>query len=273
MKFEADRPDAGGILEEAEAEAAAAEAFAAAARARVRAIRLHRQAEATEAASPKAVSATAAGQAALPPAEETELVSTATATAVADREPTDAADVPADHGGRPPGAKKTARRFHRPRTTTVVGGIGVLCTAALIAVSALMAHHHENLLDKQQRAAEFTAAARQVVVTLMSINAANAKDDVQHIMDSSTGPFRDEFRGAAEDFVKVAQSAKVSTKTNVQAACLESMTDDTAVVLVAANSTLTNTAGTSEQPRSWRLSVKLARDGGKIKMSSMEFIP
>src|SRR5208283_3379929 len=170
----------------------------------------------------------------------------------------------------PPGRK--AGRFRRPRRTTVVVSIAVLCTSALLAASTVMVRHHEDLMRKQQRAAEFTAAARQVVVTLMSINAASAKDDVQRIIDSSTGQFRDEFQRAAEDFTKVAQSAKVSTKTSVQAATVESMTDDTAVVLVAASSTLTNAAGASEQPRSWRLSVKLARDGGQIKMSSMEFI-
>lgn len=166
-----------------------------------------------------------------------------------------------------------ARRLRRPKPTTIAGCIGLLCVAALLVTSAVMVRHHHDVVARQQRAAAYTAAARQVVVTLMSINAASAKDDVQRIIDSSTGQFRDEFRGAAEDFIKVAQSSKVSTKTTVQAACLESMTDDTAVVLVAASSTLTNTAGAPEQPRSWRLSVKLARDDQKIKMSSMEFVP
>jgi Mce-associated membrane protein len=44
-------------------------------------------------------------------------------------------------------------------------------------------------------------------------------------------------------------------------------------VLVAATSTISNPAGVNQQPRSWRLSVNLTRDGGQIKMSSMEFIP
>lgn len=171
------------------------------------------------------------------------------------------------------GADRTRRRFRRPRRTTVAVGVAVVCTAALLAVSATMVRHQQDLVHKQQDAAEFTAAARQVVVTLMSINAASAKNDVQRIIDSTTGQFKDEFQRAAEDFAKVAQSAKVSTKTSVQAAAVESMTKDTAVVLVAARSTLTNAAGATEQPRSWRLSLKLAREGGKIKMSSMEFIP
>ncbi|WP_082964686.1 hypothetical protein [Mycobacterium sp. E796] len=260
-------PTAPSLIEEAEAAAIEAEALAQAARARVQAMRQGQHAGATEAASGQSGEAPGIDRASIASDNDTE----PPPAAAVDGEAADAAKSGTDEGHEPPGRK--ARRFRRPSPTAVAACIGLLCTAALLATSAVMARNHHAVLGKQQRAAEFTAAARQVVVTLMSINAGSAKDDVQHILDSSTGQFRDEFKGAADDFIKVAQSAKVSTKTTVQAAGVESMTDDTAVVLVAASSILTNTAGAPEQPRSWRLSVKLARDAGKIKMSSMEFIP
>ncbi|ORB72435.1 hypothetical protein [Mycobacterium scrofulaceum] len=264
-----ERHDDAHLIEAAEAEAAEAEALAAAARARVQAIRRRRQNEATDTRSAETAETPADDRAATPADEADEL--DCSATLVAEPTITDATELP-DQGGK---ARWRQRKtyFRRPKRTTMVAAVGMLCTAALLAASAVMVRHHDQLLDKQQRAAEFTAAARQVVVTLMSISADSAKDDVQRIIDSSTGQFRDDFRGAAAEFVKAAQTAKVSTKTTVQAACLESMTEDTAAVAVAASSTLSNTAGAPEQPRSWRLSVKLARDGGKIKMSSMEFIP
>ncbi|OCB53584.1 hypothetical protein [Mycobacterium malmoense] len=254
-----ERPDDAHLIEAAEAEAAEAEAVAAAARARVQAIRQRQQAEATDTASAE-IAETPTGDTSATPADDG-----------TDRDINDSAELP-DQGGKAP-RRQRKTYFRRPKRSTMVAAVGMLCTAALLVASAVMVRHHDQLLDKQQRAAEFTAAARQVVVTLMSISADSAKDDVQRIIDSSTGQFRDDFRGAAAEFVKAAQTAKVSTKTTVQAACLESMTEDTAVVAVAASSTLSNTAGAPEQPRSWRLSVRLARDGGKIKMSSMEFIP
>lgn len=253
-----ERPVDAQLIEAAEADAAEAEALAAAARARVQSMRQRQQTEATD---------TASAEIAETPADDT---SATPADDVADPDITDATELP-NRSSKTRRERKT--HFHRPKRTTMVAAVGMLCTAALLAASAVMVRHHDQLLGEQQRAAEFTAAARQVVVTLMSISADSAKDDVQRIIDSSTGQFRDDFRGAAAEFVKAAQTAKVSTKTTVQAACLESMTEDTAVVAVAASSTLSNTAGAPEQPRSWRLSVKLARDGGKIKMSSMEFIP
>lgn len=165
------------------------------------------------------------------------------------------------------------RRWRRPRRRTVLFGIAILCVAVQLGLGVLMVRHHREVMHEQQLAGEFTVAARQVVVTLMSIDAANAKDDAQRIIDSSTGQFRDEFQNAAEAFVKTAQQAKVSTTTTVQEAVVDSMTDDTAVVLVAARSTVTNAAGAQEEPRTWRLSVHLVREDGQLKMSTMEFIP
>jgi Mce-associated membrane protein len=59
----------------------------------------------------------------------------------------------------------------------------------------------------------------------------------------------------------------------VNSVAVESMSDDSAVVLVAASSRVTNSAGANQEPRSWRLSVDLQRDGGQIKMSKVEFVP
>jgi len=133
--------------------------------------------------------------------------------------------------------------------------------------------HHRQALHHQQRAAEFAAAARQGVVALFSIDHNKAKEDVQRILDNSTGQFRDDFRHEAHDFTRVAQESKVVTEGTVQATAVESMTDDSAVVLVAATSNVTNAAGAKQDPRPWRLSVSVARDGDQIKISKVEFIP
>jgi Mce-associated membrane protein len=65
----------------------------------------------------------------------------------------------------------------------------------------------------------------------------------------------------------------VITEVTVNSTAVESMTNDSAVVLVSASSRVTNSAGAQQEPRSWRLSVNLQRDGGQIKMSKVEFVP
>jgi Mce-associated membrane protein len=133
--------------------------------------------------------------------------------------------------------------------------------------------HHQQAEREQHRRAEFAAAAGQAVVTLMSINSSTAQDDVQRIIDNSTGQFRDDFEGSAKEFVEVAKESQAITKATVKATAVESMSDNSAVVLVTAATTITNTAGANEQPRTWRLSVDVTQEAGQIKMSKVDFVP
>jgi Mce-associated membrane protein len=273
-----DAADALALADEAEAEAAEADAIAAAARARARAIRLRRQAKA---AAGNGVAA-ANGVPAEPEAKAAEVESEAIEVTDAVAEPLEATKVdeagaedeesPTDEAVDEPVGKR--RRVKLGRILKLLAAvIAVACTAALITLSVLMVIDHRHQTAEQQRRAEYSAAARQSVVTLMSLDFNKAKEDVQRIIDNSTGQFRDDFKNQADDFIKVTQDSKVITEVTVNATAVESMTDDTAVVLVSASSRVTNAAGAKQEPRSWRLSVNLRRDGGQIKMEKVEFVP
>lgn len=253
----ADAADALALAEEADAEAAEAEATAAAARARARAIRLRRQAaaELEERAADVETEATEAAD-----------IATDAADIV-----TDADEVSADTEDSKP--DRVRRRLLGRLLAYLAAGIAVACTCALITLSVLMVINHRHQAAEQQRRAEFTAAAKQSVVTLMSLDFNKAKEDVQRIIDNSTGQFSNDFKLQAEDFIKVAQDSKVITEVTVNATAVDSMTDDTAVALVSATSRVTNSAGANQEPRSWRLSVQLQREGDQIKMSKVEFVP
>jgi Mce-associated membrane protein len=250
----ADAADALALAEEAEAEAAEAEAIAAAARARARAIRLRRQAEAepevSKADEPEA-------------SEAVELIEPSVAVTDDEAQKVEETEAPVRTRGA------LLLRILKIFTTVVA----IACTAAFITLSVLMVINHRHQAAEQQNRAEFAAAARQSVVTLMSLDFNNAKEDVQRIIDNSTGQFHDDFKNQAEDFIKVTQDSKVITEVTVNATGVESMTDNSAVVLVSASSRVTNAAGAKQEPRTWRLSVDLERVGDQIKMSKVEFVP
>jgi Mce-associated membrane protein len=278
--------DALALADEAEAEAAAAEAIAAAARARARAIRLRRQAPAAGGDAPTEVESTAAEVEADSTDVETDATDAETEASDVVAEPVDTTEVDEavsdTKDSKDDAAEKLTkeepvrerRRFSLRRILKFLAvGLSLVCTAALITLSVLMVINHRHQAAEQQRRAEFAAAARQGVVTLMSLDYNKAKEDVQRIIDNSTGQFKQDFQNQAEDFAKVAVESKAVTETTVTAAAVESMTDDTATVIVAASSKVTNAAGAKQEPRSWRLSVNLARDGGQMKMSKVEFVP
>lgn len=170
-------------------------------------------------------------------------------------------------------AARTRRRWRKPTRATLLKSVAVVATCAMVSASGYLVWQHRQVEELQQRRAEFTAAAGQAVVTLMSIDGAKAQDDVQQIIDNSTGQFRDDFRNSADEFVAVAKESKSVTKASVKATAVESMTGDSAVVLVTAATTITNPAGANQQPRTWRVSVEVVRDGGQLKMSKVDFAP
>ena len=97
-------------------------------------------------------------------------------------------------------------------------------------------------------AAAFAAGARQGVINMTSLDFNRAKQDVQRVIDSSTGQFRDDFQQRAGDFTKVVEESKVVTEGTVNAAAVESMDDHSALVLISATSRITNSAGAKDEP-------------------------
>lgn len=266
------------LAEQADAEAAEAEALAAAARARARAIQLRRQAEAAEgppadAAVPaeEEVDADATVSEAEPEGSESEFENIG-AEPVSDVE---AGDHDADGSADAEALPARPRRRLRLNRSVVAAVLAVAVILAALSGSVYMVVQHRDAIRHRERVAEFAAAARQGVVTLTSLDFNNAKHDVQRILDDSTGTFRDDMAKVADDFVAVVEQSKVVEQGSVQAVAvdLDSVTDDSAVVLVASTSEVTNAAGAKQDPRKFRLIVTITREGDQLKMSKVEFVP
>lgn len=282
------KADAKALLEEAEAEAAEAEALAAAARARARAARLRREALAA---------AEAEGAAAVPEAEEPpdteegspdaddgdtaeakidddetdeDIADTIDASDAAEAESDDEVSEDLEPESRP---ARSRRRLRLPSWSVAWKAAVIALICAFVVASGYMVWQRHETDERKQRAANFIAGARQGVVNLTSMDFNKAKEDVQRVIDSSTGQFHDDFQARAKDFTTVVEQSKVVTQGTVKAAAVQSINGDFALVLVAATSHITNAAGAKDEPRNWRLKVTVKDDGGQYKMSNVEFIP
>src|ERR1700751_4393741 len=250
------KADAIALAEQAEAEAAEAEALAAAARARARAIKLRREAEAQ--AGDEGEDATAETP------EATETTETP--------EPAETPESPSTP------AESTPRRLRVPRVAGL-SGLGMpLAAATVVAIFALlgasgwMLWRHHTVVAERQRSAAFVAAARQGVINLTSLDFNNAQRDVQRVLDSATGEFKDDFQRRADDFASVVKDSKAVTQGSIGATAVESMSKDSAVVLVLADERITNSAGAKEEPLAFRFRVSVVRDGDQLKISKVEFV-
>lgn len=273
------KADARALLEEAEAEAAEAEALAAAARARARAARLRREAlaEARKEAEAKAAEDKAAEEATVTdgPKAEDDVADTDEATDAdeAETEKEEVSDETPEDAEPETEPARSRRRVRMPPLSVTWKVAVILLICAFVAASGYMMWNGHEVNERSQRIANFVAGARQGVVNLTSMDCNKAKEDVQRVIDSSTGQFHDDFQARAKDFTTVVEQSKVVTKGTVNAAAVQSINGDFALVLVAATSRITNAAGAKDEPRNWRLKVTVKNDGGQYKMSNVEFIP
>ena len=150
----------------------------------------------------------------------------------------------------------------------------VIC-ASLGATGFMLYHHHTITRaeeHKQSISAEANAAARQIVVTLMTLDAKNAAVNIRQVIDNSTGQFREQMESGADEMIKSLQKAQVSTRVRVGTTAVESVSDDSAVVLVAAYSELNAPDSPDRKPRSWQIALTLNRDAGVLKLSKIDFL-
>lgn len=160
----------------------------------------------------------------------------------------------------------------RPRLIAVLRGLLFALTVSATAAGGYVLWQHHQVQRIHQRELEYVDAARIGVLALTSLDVSHAQDGVNNVLAHATGDFKREFQARAEDFAKVVVDSKVVTEGKIHSAAVQSMTADSAVVLVAATSQVTNNAGAEKAPRAWRLKVTMKREGDQIKMANVEFV-
>jgi Mce-associated membrane protein len=162
--------------------------------------------------------------------------------------------------------------LRRPGRKIIAVGVGVVLASASLGASGYILWQHHTAVHNRQLAAEFTAAARQGITALMSIDPDHAKEDVQRMIDASTGEQKNTLSVLSTLIVKKAEESKVGSKVTVEAVAIESLSDNSGVVLVAAKTDATGPDNAKPPPALFRLSVNMDRDGGQLKMSKVDFL-
>jgi Mce-associated membrane protein len=176
------------------------------------------------------------------------------------------------------GADAPARpRMRRPTNKALIVGGAILAICASLALTGVFIWADRTASQKRQRSAEFAAAARQDVITLLSLDFNKSKENMQRISDNSTGSFKQHFPVVSLQLTNGLQRSQVVTTASVNDVAVESMTDNSAVVLVAAT---TQAKGADDpqppngqpQRQTWQIILTLQRDKGQPKMSNVEFV-
>lgn len=154
---------------------------------------------------------------------------------------------------------------------TIAGGLAAL--AVLLGSCGFLGHrvYQSRQIDQQRQL--FLSVARQGALNLTTIDHTEADADVQRILDSATGAFREDFQRRSAPFVDVVKKAQSTSEGTITEAGLESQEGDQAAVLVAVT-VKTSLAGAPEpEPRAWRMRMTVQRVEDAVKIANVEFVP
>jgi Mce-associated membrane protein len=173
-------------------------------------------------------------------------------------------------------ADRPARR--RPRIAGRLSHVGRALVASGVVVATLtgltvwLGYRAYEKHEAQAQRDLFVQTARQGAVNLTTINYTEVDTDVQRILDSATGAFRDDFENRSKPFIDLVKAAQSKSEGTVTDAGLESQRGDSAQVLVAV-AVKSRTAGGEEAPREWRMRIEVQSVGDDAKVSNVVFVP
>lgn len=171
-----------------------------------------------------------------------------------------------------PAATPTERDAGR-RWSVLTIALVLLLVAALAAavVQGRRWYEHRQLEDAHAAA---LAAARQITVNFMSISASTVDRDLQRIADGATGEFKEEFTRGMPQTRTVVVESDVRSQGTVLRAGLVSGDLDSAVVLVAIDTTVRNAGAPDGRLSHYRIQVDMTLDkaSGKWLMSRLQFV-
>ena len=155
------------------------------------------------------------------------------------------------------------------RQALVSGTIVALVLTALVGWLGFAAYQSHRA---QQQRELFIQTGRQGALNLTTIDWQHADSDVQRIVDSATGTFRDEFSERRQPFIEVVKKTQSKSVGTITEAGLESESGNEAQLMVAV-SVKTASLGAAEQPsRAWRIRISVMKVGNEVKISNVRFV-
>lgn len=185
-------------------------------------------------------------------------------------DPESAADVEIDNGADESDARVLSERSRRAARLALI--VVLVTLATLFALVGWLGFQTYEVVNDQHQRAQFLAAGRDGATRLTTISPENAEAEVKKILDSSTGPFHEDFQKRSPSFIEMVERMQSKTEGTVIEAGLESVNGNQADVLLAI-SVKTSLAGAEAPARLWRMRISVQRVGTTEKVSNVQYVP
>ncbi|MFV8170277.1 mammalian cell entry protein [Mycolicibacterium peregrinum] len=193
-----------------------------------------------------------------------------------DADPTsdEVAEPAADFTGDEPKARTSFRSQVARRGWGVRGPllVGVLTLAVIGGLTGWLGWHTHRSEQTQRLNDMFLQAGRQGALNLTTMDFAHVEADIQRVLDGSIGTFYDDFEQRAPAFEEVVKKTQSKTQGTVTDAGIESVSGDSARVLVAVSVKTSNVAAPEQRPRLWRMRIDVQKVGDVAKVTNVGFV-
>jgi Mce-associated membrane protein len=165
-----------------------------------------------------------------------------------------------------------AKRKRRPpdRWMAVAGTLVALLVIAGLGACFGYRVHQDQRAEQQRNL--FLQAGCQGALNLTTIDYTKVDADIQRVLDSSTGTFYDDFQKRSPALAEFVKKAKSKTQGTITESGIESISGDSARVLVAVSVRVSNVGAGEQEPRNWRMRIDVQKDGDDVKISNMGFV-
>ncbi|MFE5812968.1 hypothetical protein [Streptomyces sp. NPDC056479] len=144
----------------------------------------------------------------------------------------------------------------------------VVVTALVISLTLDLYEQHQ----ADERRQDILSAARQSALNFTSLDYRHYDRDSANVLAGATGDFRKQFAAQTDQLTRlVAQNRSVSEGQILEAGIVRSG-ENSARVLVVADSRVTNTAVPQGEARTYRLQLDLVHRDGRWLTSDVEFV-
>ena len=155
----------------------------------------------------------------------------------------------------------------------MVVALSVALVALLVAIGLVVTSQDpvdDDLTSAQREVAE---AARVEALAFLTVDHTDMDPLIDAVLAGATGDFAEQYESQRDTLTSEAIRTEATSTGEVVALGVGDLDEDSATVLIAANSTVTNTStGSKGQVRYYRLRLDLVRKGERWLTSDVQFV-
>ncbi|MET0838940.1 MAG: hypothetical protein ABWY19_09190 [Marmoricola sp.] len=156
----------------------------------------------------------------------------------------------------------------------------ILLALLLVVASVLLFTRGASATPGESRAEELsrqydevTEAAREETLAFLTVDYQNMDPLIEKVLAGATGNFKDQYERAKVTLKSTAQTGQSVATGDVKSIGIGDIDDDTAVVFVAADGSVTNkTTKGKAQPRTYRFRLTMVREKDKWLTSDLQIL-